>query len=84
MSNQKQLRPAKPLGMSRGPSLYTEQWEYAVNGNMIDLRFGRDGRTDAAVTLPLNTFLDLMNKVQETVINMTRNAQQQEEPSNDV
>lgn len=75
MSNRK--KPATPApgfqpSMSVVPSIYCDQYEFAIDGSLIGIRFGRRGETHADVTISLNLILDLANKVQERVIAATK------------
>jgi hypothetical protein len=70
MSNRKKPEEPKPYKptMTGIPSVYVDQYEYVPDGALIHFRFGRAGRTDVAVTMTLNLFLDAANKVQAQVV----------------
>lgn len=72
MSNRKKppQPPAFKPTMSVIPSIYVNQYEFNIDGGLIEIRLGRRGETHADVTMAVSMLLDLCNKVQEKVAAM--------------
>lgn len=85
MSNRKKPQPPKPeqwkASLPNAPTFFCEQIEYQINGQITELRFGRNGQTAASVVVQTNLFLDVLNKFQETVISLARAAAAQQPPA---
>lgn len=81
MSNRKR-EPQQPSGMPVVPRTYCNQYQYSFDGQNILLTFGEAGQSHVGVAMGMNLFLDLLNKVQESVIDIARrnaNAPQSEQ-----
>lgn len=74
MSNRR--KPQKPDPgyvpvMSTIPSVYVNQYEFSIQDGLISVRMGRSNETHIDVTMQVNLFLDMLNKVQEEILKLT-------------
>lgn len=63
------------------PSIYVDQYEYSIDGNLIGIRLGRRGETHADVTMPISLLLDMASKVHSSLIPAAPAAEPPPEPN---